>query len=557
MKRIITYLSAMLCAVLVSCAPVCDGELPPIGVTSSGGYYAFDSSVSCVEEGAERILGMGAGVIKLWLSDQSMRVNPYHTDWNRYRIRNCIDVLESDYYKATLSKDFSTVVLVTHTFDLEQEEPNVNWWDGMEREEILRVEREMYDVATYLMTAYRGSGRIFILQNWEGDNMLGSNGWRYDASSGLYYRPGHETDAPEDDSAFRIREKGLLEWFNARQRGVDLAVADMEGRTDVIVRHVLEVNFTYVDPGDAPYPYADSPILIQRIVPYTDCDLYSYSCWSAGVLSRAWTMKERLETVGRSIGETYIDSGDGMEKPRRPLGPRQRSRLMLGEYGGPERYQASATGGWAPVLTYETDRTQRKVIQIQTEIALDFGVEYAIFWEIYCNVPRVDTDPPVAIDSRNGEQAVSNDQMQGSWLVRADGSFTRGYLYLRGLLGSHGIWRHERCRSGRTYGFDGPCGGVELNVEVQGYPPYLEEGAVTDVLEKIVITGSADGKCYRQLAADCFVTLCHEGFQRLVVINRDPVPNEWRFVRVDFDSGEFRDAEIKIHKPNDRTLKKI
>lgn len=541
--------------VILSVAGALAKGLPPIGVTSSGGYYAFDASRSCVEEGADRILGMGAKVIKLWLSDQSMRVNPYHTDWSRYEIRNCIDILRSDYYKAALAKEFDAVVLVTHTFDTRCGDANVVWWDGMTPAECRRVEQEMYDVAAYLMTAYRGSGKTFVLQNWEGDNMIGSNGWRYDAQHDRLYRPGHEAQAVEDDRSYRVREEGLREWFNARQRGVDRAVTDGKNRSDVVVRHALEVNFTYLDASDAPYPYADSPILIHRIVPYTDCDLYSYSCWSAGVLSRAWTMKERLEQVFAAIGDTYTDPADGTVRARRPLGPRQRSRLMLGEYGGPERYQGTDTGSWAPELTRETDRTQRKVIQIQTAQALACGVEYVLFWEIYCNVPRVDTTPAVEIDSRHGEQAVSNDQMQGSWLVRADGSFTEGYLYLRGLLG-RGLWADMKYRSGKTCRMGGPCGGIELHLSVEGYPPYLDAQAAAEAGARVRIEGSADGITYEPVAGDAFVALRSDAGQRLVLLNRGPLPAAWRFVRATFDPAVFRNARILLHKPNHQTLQK-
>lgn len=553
MNRLIKYL-----LVLLSVIPLSGNakELPPIGVTSSGGYYAFDSSVTCAEEGADRILSMGSRIIKLWLSDQSMRVNPYHTDWNRASIHNCIDVLESESYRAVLSKDFSTIVLVTHTFDTRQPDANVDWWDGMDAVEISRVEQEMYEVASYLMTKYRGSGKVFILQNWEGDNMIGSNGWRYDTAADRFYRPGHEATAEQDDRAYRLRERGLTEWFNARQCGVDRAVEALKNCTDVIVRHALEVNFTYLDPSDAPYPYPDSPILLRRIVPYTDCDLYSYSCWSAGVLSRAWTMKKRLRLVLNGIGETYTDAGSGEIKPRRPLGRRQRSRIMVGEYGGPERYQASDTGSWAAELTPQTDRMQRKVIQVQTEAALEAGAECVIFWEIYCNVPRVDTDSAVVIDSRNGEQAVSNDQMQGSWLVRTDGTFTEGYLYLRGLLGSRDIWLRNTCRSGKRYAFDGASGCVEVNMTVQGYPPYLSPEAADSICRRIRIEGSADGKHYTPVAADAFVSLYGEASQQLVVLNRDPLPETWRFVRTIFDADVFADPQIKIYKPNEQRLTK-
>lgn len=542
---------------VVAGSPIFEGEktTTKIGVTSSGGYYAFDSSVSCVEEGADRILDMGARTIKMWLSDQSMRVNPYNTDWSRYKIENCVDVLKSEYYQKTISKDFTDIVLVTHTFNTKEKDTNVVWWDGMDGKEKVRVEQEMYDVASYLMKTYDGTGKTFILQNWEGDNMIGSNGWRYNQSLDKFYRPGYEGKMDEDDKEYRIRERGFLEWFKARQKGVDKARMEFGNKSDVTVRHALEVNFTYIDESDSPYPYPDSPILIKRIVPYTDCDLYSYSCWSATILGRAYTIRERLQQVYDSIGTTYIDPDTDKCYPRRALGKGQMHRIMLGEYGAPERYQLSDMGGWSPVLNEETARRQRKVIQIQTENALDFGVEYALFWEIYCNVPRVDTNPPVMINQKKGEQAVSNDQMQGSWLIRADGTFTDTYVYLKGLNSDTDIIRiDERLKDAVPIELKTACGSFELRTKVAGLPQYINSEQAESLLENIVAEYSENGTKFTPIELDCFVTTSSGQDATLVIINKGNLPPACRYLRFQSEAEMFRNPLLKTYPLNDNRL---
>lgn len=497
---------------------------------------------------------MGSKIIKLWLSDQSMRVNPYNTDWSKYRIENCIDVLETDYYKKTLGKEFSVFILETHTFDTHKHDANVVWWDGLDDVEYARVEQEMYEVASYLMRTYNGTGKKFILQNWEGDNMLVSNGWRYDDETGFFYQPGR-TPSETDDMIFRVRENGLLRWFLARQSGVDKARKEFSGKTDVDVKHALEFNFTCLSSKEAPYPYIDSPLVLQRILPYTDCDLYSYSCWSASVLSSAWTIRDRLEQIADAIGETYIDIDTQEVRSRRPL-RNQKSRVMLGEFGGPERYQATDDGSWAQELTDEIARRQRKMVQIQVENALDFGVDNMVFWEIYCNVPRVDTVSPVSINTSNGEMAFTNDLMQGSWLIRADGSYTDVYMYFNGLLDDNALLFSGKYKEGRTVVFDAPSEGFELRVKAEGLEPYLSQEVASSIASGFYAEASYDGLNFKKIGTDCFVTVKKGDVCDLVVINSDRIDCNARYIRINFDKIKYAKPKLKIYSVKKDNIKR-
>lgn len=543
---------AVVCALLTACKEAEAGTDTPekllsngktientLGVTSSGGYYEFDDMVSCMEDGANRVRQTGSRVLKLWLSDQTMAINPYNTDWSRFTIRDCVDLLRTDYYRATLDKDFSAFILVTHTFDTRLTPSNVVWGDGMDSQETMRVEQEMYDVAKYLMQNYNGTGKEFVLENWEGDNMLVSNAWRYDMGTGCYYRAG-EAVTDENDAAIRRSIGGLTDWFNARQRGVDKAREEMKGSSDVLVRHALEVNFTCLSDREAPYPYHDSPILIKTVVPFTDCDLYSYSCWSTMVMTTAGTMTCRLEQYETAIGNTYTDIYDGDKvKLRRPLTrPGQKTRIMLGEYGGPERLQGSEEGRWAEILSWDTDRRQRKSIQIQTEAALDYGVEFAVFWEIYCNVPRVDTDPPVSIDMRGGERATSNEQMQGSWLIRVDGSYTQSWLFLHGLLDKDAFYVNEPFEVGQLYHCDGVCGGFEVRY------------TSTSSGQAVIISGSADGKSFTEIETDLF----NSGGE-VVMIGRTQESEKYSYFRIEVEK-DVKVNGVKFYKSLPEALKK-
>jgi len=263
-----------------------------VGFTTAAGYYSFDSRLSSMEEGADRILKLGSKVIKLWCTSGSENLYSYNVDWSRWQLNNCVDLLKTDYYRSTINKDFHTIILETNTFDATNSEMSVKWEDGMTADECKRVQNEMYDVAKYLFTQYNGSNKTFLLQNWEGDNMLGNEHWRRNNDNGYIYikELGIESANAKTDAEIRAKIRGFIDWCNFRQKGVDSARNELaNGVNKISVLNVLEANFSRADSLDAfyenhpllitPWVYNDTPMVINSVVPFTDCDLYSLSCW--------------------------------------------------------------------------------------------------------------------------------------------------------------------------------------------------------------------------------------------------------------------------------------
>ena len=436
-----------------------------VGVTTAGGYYAFDPTVSSLEDGANQVLELGSNVIKLWLAASSMTTSyAYNVDWESYNVKNCVDLLSSQPYRNVLDMDFSTYVFETITFNTENRAKEVRWNDGMSEEEKARISRETYDVAKYLLREYNGTGKTFVLQNWEGDNMMGTNFCRVGKDGYLYdtRTDGSFEDATaETDAKVKRSLQGLVDWFNARQAGVDKAVKELGKFTDVTVKHALEINFIYVEGVDhAPYPYPDSPILLDTVVPYTDCDLYSYSNWQTAHVRLVDTLNERLQTYHDKIGDTYLD-GEGNSVARRAMRAGQKTKVMLGEYGTAEHLHPDEK--WNASLSAESDLLQSSVIQAQTEIALDFGCEYVLVWQLYCNEPMDGVD----INIVGGEQAFENDQMRGYWLIRPDGSFTSSYRYLYSILNDESNLVSEEARRGGVYQTSQDAGRVTVSATYQ------------------------------------------------------------------------------------------
>lgn len=580
-KTIIISLIATSC--LMSCSTGKEELLPngktvseTIGFTTAAGYYAFDDELSCMEEGADRILEMGSSVIKLWFTANPAACYPYNTDWASCPQKNNIDLLESPYYKATLAKPFKTFVLETHTFDASQPQFEVNWYDGMTEDESERVEREMYELAKYLFINYDGTGKTFLLQNWEGDNSIGNEHWTYNAGKDFYHLEKVALEDADDETDKKIKTafRGMIDWFNARQKGVDKARAELAGKvSDVYVWHVLEANFTRADELDdeyeghplliTPWVAEDTPMLIEKVVPYTDCDLYSLSCWGATSVARANTMQRRLDQYEECIGDTYIDLNDGGKvKQRRPFYRKgQVSRLMLGEYGTAERAQ-SGDRAWeyTASLTAETDRRQREVAQIQTDIALAHGLEYIIYWQIYCNDPLKDIEDPITPAEMAAGRFAETRQLKGYWVIRPDGSFTETYKYFRGLLDKTSLYVEAPLKTGREYVVDGVPGGVELSAEYESGTALsnIEGEKIFD--DALVLLCSKDGKEYTQVPLTAYYTNSYGygSFLRsdLVFVNSFPLDPGYRYFKVESgtDVSGISLHGIKLYRPNPENL---
>jgi hypothetical protein len=259
-----------------------------------------------------------------------------------------VDVVQRSYFQQLFAKPFSTIILVIPPA------PLVQFIDGLSPEEAAAEQDQMYRLAKYLLTAYADSGKTFILQNWEGDHLL---------YAGL--RAGTPPDA--------TRIQGMIDWWNARQEGVQAARRELRPH-DVDVAHACEVNFLNA-------ALQGMVTATNSVVPYTRCDLYSYSSWDIGYdpgeLVRALDLLESKAPASRRYG---------------------RRNIYLGEYGKPK-------------IPGVTDAARFDTVRDLMEAALGWGVRYAVYWQVYCNEPIQ--------EDLVGRPASS--QMRGFWLVRPDG----------------------------------------------------------------------------------------------------------------------------------------
>jgi hypothetical protein len=244
--------------------------------------------------------------------------------------------------------------------------------NGLTAEQKADEQRQFYELAKHLLTTYKGTGKTFILQHWEGDWLIRGN---FDANADLQPKA----------------IGGMIDWLNARQAGVNQA-RDEVGRDRVRIYHAAEVNRVVDSMRDG------KANMVNKVLPHTKLDLVSYSAWDAATAHYADpnVLREALDFIAANTP----DSPDFGAK-----------NVYLGEFGMPEDN-----------FSAEQIRT---AIPNAVETALDWGCPYIVYWQLYCNELRPGKGPaPVK----------GNDDVRGFWLIRPDGSKAWAWQYFRGLL---------------------------------------------------------------------------------------------------------------------------
>lgn len=374
------------CTVPEPAAPQYENDDVPIsevlGITTTSSLYALTSEPVLIE-GAKAIREIGSKNIKVWF-EHAGRQYIYNSLWpENVEDMTSLQLARTPYYRELFDMPFKT-------YSLEFNDATVNWRDGLSESERLKVYNNMYSLATYLLKTYRGTGKTFIIQNWEGD--------------------GHLNRSALSDGQLPVAIQGMTDWVNTRQAAVSRARRDT-GCDDVLVVHAFEFNYVLIT--NRPEPF-----VIDAVVPYTNCDLYSYSSYSSG------KSKEVLDDIYRRV--EYIRS-------RTPASSIYgQHNLMIGEFGYDERRIPDK--GYAAAVGPESDRFQYEMIKGQLDRLVDLKMTYIFLWQLYCNGALDDNGNSAGTSP--SDPSVMNDieHCKGFWLIRPDGSRTMTYDYLKGTL---------------------------------------------------------------------------------------------------------------------------
>lgn len=382
------------------------------GVTHAGGKYSIPTrpeGVDYLNEGADRIVDLGSRTLKLWFNADPRSAYPNFDgrpefDWPSVGLSHAVNSLAKlaalPFYRAAFERpEISTYYLVT------TEVARITWRDGLTTQEEETVATEFRDAALHLIDTYADTGKTFIIQNWEGDNLLRL--------------------AQFDPSTWDDMAEGMIAYFKARQRGVSEARAARPG-ADVQVWNCIEINFNpaVINPADLNIP--EEWTLVNRVVRdgYAQrglfADLYSWSSWSGKVPGEEWRMlrgidylRSRVPTVG-------------------PLAPHN---VVIGEFGA---YENSFMPNGVRVHTAESAAVYSTLVANLFDYAWRGGARHAVFWSMYSSGPRTGvTFNPAAPVSLTQQEVV------GAWLIRPPGppdepahTFTPAYFHFADMARS-------------------------------------------------------------------------------------------------------------------------
>ncbi|HEX4119326.1 MAG TPA: hypothetical protein VH619_01765 [Verrucomicrobiae bacterium] len=326
------------------------------GVAHADGKY-YLTTQDYLDEGADQILATGSKVIKLYLAPQRY---PWNSDWPK-DLHSLVQVAQTPYFKSVFSKPFTTYILTA--FSLGREDHY--WTTGITADQAADETQQFHDLTKYLLTTYKGTGKTFVLQHWEGD-------WALRHGSPKPY------DANYVPSGTVV--KGMIEWLNARQAGIVKARTEI-GQTDVHVYGAAEANRL----EDS---MAGKSGVANSVLPYTTVDLASYSSYN--FLDTPERLSKAVDYLAAHLPPTAVFG-------------RNPHSVYLGEFGYPENGREGVEG-----LNRRMDSAEA--------VVKSKGLPWAVFWEIYCNEP-LDKSLPLPLNGKENDR-----NLRGFWMVKPDGT---------------------------------------------------------------------------------------------------------------------------------------
>jgi hypothetical protein len=296
-----------------------------IGTQTIGPRYHFTDEGALIES-AKGIMEMGSDILKISLSTDAYHINT-----------------TKDYSLAELvtnEQNFRYVMEMPFKYYIMWAQPKYTEEAGvfdfhLNEETERRLYDEFYKLTKHLLITYSGTGKVFLLGNWEGDWIL-LKGYDY-------------TEDPENDII-----QGMIRNLSIRQKAIEDARGNI-AHENVWVGHYVEVN----RPLDA--KLNGMKRMTNKVLPYVKLDIVSYSCYDALWPNR---LTEALDYIERNA--RFTDYFDGIFE----------KKVFVGEYDGYRDYHQH--GYFSPEMQVENAST---VIAS----SISWGAPFVLYWEYYNN----------------------------------------------------------------------------------------------------------------------------------------------------------------------------
>ena len=303
-----------------------------LGTQAIGGPYQHTKGNRLIEQ-ADNVRGMGSNLLKISLAEGAAPA--YDSAEAARGAKTTLDYIKAaPAVQQALDMDFTYYQAWVHSFT------DATWRDGVDMTEARQYYDEMYALTAWLLERYSGTGKVFMLGNWEGDWLL-------------LGRQNRELD-PSPTAV-----EGMIAWMKIRQLAVDNARAAVAHK-DVAVYHYIEVNLVKK-------AMAGRPSIGLSVLREVNPDLVSYSAYEAIKQSPTPDLMSIRQPLEEILGflEAQLPPKEGLPFKR---------RVFIGEFG----YHADR----AKPLTVKQQYMKSRFV-MQSAVALD--LPFALIWQMYNN----------------------------------------------------------------------------------------------------------------------------------------------------------------------------
>jgi len=161
---------------------------------------------------------------------------------------------------------------------------------------------------------------------------------------------------PTEDSI-----KGMIEWFNTRQKAIEDAQKDIP-HENVEIYQYAEVNMVQkaINGGVT---------LTNNVLPFTNVDYVSYSAYDT--VNKLYKYKDSPEEWLALMEKELPPALDYIESKLKAKDI-EGKRVFIGEYG-------------FPIKHLKTAEKQDKASRVVMAAALEWSCPFIVYWEVYCN----------------------------------------------------------------------------------------------------------------------------------------------------------------------------
>ncbi len=246
-----------------------------------------------LSHGALDARAMGFSVLKIWLGPEIFSSSFYRFENSTINPQKTFAQMLSDpEYQKTLQLPFEVFVLEFDTSELWATPNNRR----LTAADIQNIEQQTYDLASTLLRTYAGTGKVFIIQNHEGDNHLADFG-----------NPKFKLPDPNYVPPTSVAYDNYRDYFLARQSAIRRARKEASA-SNVALYHMCEVNAVIrsshpellkdrTQQAEAVGQKLVITSLTTEVLPSLDCDLYGYSAYDSGLNPDGKLLPESIEFI--------------------------------------------------------------------------------------------------------------------------------------------------------------------------------------------------------------------------------------------------------------------